>query len=70
MNLFTDFTLKSVLLLQRRNFAEKVPDPVKPATAASGNVDIRTTSITNFDKRVLVWTKKFKSIDEVPSHVA
>lgn len=66
MNVLSDFALKSVSLFQRRNFAEKVPDAANKGTAT----EIRSATVTNFEKKILVWTKKFKSIDEVPSRVA
>lgn len=66
MNILSDFTLKSVSLFQRRNFAEKVPDAANKTTAG----EIRSATVTDFEKKILVWTKKFKSIEEVPARVA
>lgn len=62
-------------LLQSRSYASSSVEPSKeapkPATAASGanpaaSIGSRTHAPNNFEKRLLVFTKKYKSTDEVP----
>lgn len=59
---------------QRRPFANSV-EPSKEAAKgaaessvnATASIGSRTHSPNNFEKRLLVFTKKFKSVDEVPA---
>lgn len=36
----------------------------------TGKLSGKTHRVNSLEKRLLVWTKKYKSIDEVPSYVA
>lgn len=64
------------LLPARRSFASSVEPtkepPKSPAAAgtdSAANIGSRTHAPNNFEKRLLVFTKKYKSTDEVPAYI-
>lgn len=55
--------------------SEKAPATEQPATTDAGPAQAWqkktvTSNLTAFDKRMLVWSGKYKSVDEVPPVVA
>lgn len=54
----------------RSNIKEPVGGPPKPTTPQTDSASLRSAYRPNkFEQRMLVWTKKYKSLSEVPAHV-
>jgi len=43
----------------------KPPNPTEPVQS-----EVPRSKLSEFDKKILVWTKKFKSVDEIPSQLS
>lgn len=41
--------------------ADRPPNPAEPVTNS-----VESRRVSDFDKKILVWTKKYKTIEEIP----
>lgn len=57
----------SPVIFEKAPTSTKPPNPNEPVAEPAESVPL--SRVSNFDKKILVWTKKFKTIDEIPSTV-
>lgn len=53
------------IVLSAKSYQQPTVEPPKP----NENPVKRGAPISNLDKKILVWTKKFKTIDEIPADI-
>ncbi|XP_022825559.1 UPF0389 protein CG9231 [Spodoptera litura] len=68
MNKIISLRLRSCLCSAKRNFC--APPPNTPSSASGPTSMAPRYKPTDFQKFILVWTKKYKSKEEIPAYVS